>query len=327
MTEGIFKNLNEKINKLKYANEIMWYDKNEIDITKFLNVYKESNMYDNLDINFSLYENCEIVGIFDVDKYIIVSDDFNSLYISIGQCHPLFWYVFTNLDELIDLFDHIYEIYNQEQTTYNKSIKGFIGNEAMLELNIHDIENHFILNSYTDKLIWGSLWKHHPYRNEYENGNVSQIDSIIYTGQAMRQNNDEYTISVLTEYSKSEIKVIHYEEAYIMEVKYNSLFSSKNKIINELFKRNYPDDLPIDVIMAIINFPFVTYENFINMKPFSMFHFYILLILVENDNQKQAKLYNDLQIIVHDNNNEIEQDVKDEIKSFLENKILEESKN
>lgn len=317
MTENIFNNLIEKMKDLENSKEIMWYDKNEIDITKFLSAYKESNLYDNLDIDFTSYDNCEIIGIFDVDKYIIISDDVNTLYISLGQCHPVFWYVFTSLKELLDSFDNIYEIYcHHNISQYTNNIKGFIGNEAMLELNINDLENHLLLNSYTDKLLWGSLWKHHPYRNEYETGNVSHIDSIIYTGQAMRQNEYEYTISVLTEYSKSEIKIIHFDEAYIIEIRYNPVNTSKNKIINELFKRNYPEDLPIDVIIAIINFPFVTYDTILALRPFSLFHFYIILTLVENNENLQTKLHNDLQIILDDPNNKIEQEVKDEIDSF-----------
>ncbi|ARF11637.1 hypothetical protein Klosneuvirus_2_73 [Klosneuvirus KNV1] len=322
MTEGIFSNLIEKMRDLKNTKEIMWYDKNEIDITKFLSAYKSSNIYDNLDIDFTSYENCEISGIFDVDKYIIIADDLNTLYISIGQCHPLFWYVFINMDELLNSFDNIYEIYSHPNVLqYTNNIKGFIGNEEMLELNIHDIENHLLLNSYTDKMIWGSLWKQHPYRNEYESGNTSHIDSIIYTGQAMRQNEYEYTVSVLTEYSKSEIKIIHFDEAYIINVRYNPIKSSKNTIINELFKRNYPEDLPIDIIIAIINFPFITYNKLINMRPFSMFHFYILLNLVENDGKK-TELYEDLQKIIDDTNNQTDQEVKDEIKSFIDHKII-----
>ena len=321
MTEGIFNNLMDKMKNLKYANEIMWYDENEIDIAKFLSAYKSPNIYDNLEVDFTSYDNCKIIGIFDVDKYIITTDDFNSLYISVGQCHPLFWYVFTSFEEFILLFDQIYEIYCHHNTVpYSNYVRGFIGNDVMLELTIHDIENHLLLNPYTDKLIWGSLWKHHPHRTEYESGNVSHIDSIIYTGQAMRQNDSEYSVSILTEYSKSELKITHYEEAYLLEVKYNPIKSFKNKVINELFKRNYPEDLPIDVIIAIINFPFITYGNILALKPFSLFHFYILLILAENDEHLQSKLYEDLQKVIDDNTNQIHDDVREEIKTFIENK-------
>lgn len=321
MEESIFSDLIKKMDNLNNTNEIMWYDKNEIDINKFLSTFESSNIYNNLDIDFSSFKTCEIVGIFDVDKYIILADDLNTLYISIGQCHPIFWYVFNDIDDFLQSFDHIYEIYSHSNTLqYSNYIKGFMGNEAMLELNIHDIENHLLLNSFTDKMIWGSMWKQHPYRNDYESGNVSHIDSIIYTGQAMRQNEDEYSVSVLTEYSKSEIKVINHDEAYILEIRYNSINFSRNKIINELFKRNFPTDLPIDVIIAIINFPFITYDNLINMRPFLMFHFYILLILAEND-KNITTLSEDLQIIMDDTNNQIDEETRDEIKSFIDNTI------
>ena len=60
-----------------------------------------------------------------------------------------------------------------------KYIRVFIGNDNILGLDIHDIENHFLLQKYTDKLIYGSMWNDHPFRKEFQDKSIDQLNGII----------------------------------------------------------------------------------------------------------------------------------------------------
>lgn len=314
-TQQIFKDLT-KLN-FKYKSDIFWYDNPE-PINTYLDYIKETNIL-NSDIDLDNYKDFVIFGVYNTDNYIITSKGYDTLYISIGQCSPLFWYKFTDLDGFIETFATIYEIYNPVKypNHYTNNLKGFMGNENMLELNIHDIETHFTLQKYTDKLIWGSMWNLHPFRQEYLEGHLSYMDSIIYTGQAMRQKESQYTMSVLTAYSKSMITIHDYKEAFIVEVKYNPINTPQTEQVNNLLGRGYKSDMPIDIILALINFPFLTWNDIIIMKPFTLFHFYVVMALIGDSGDLEDKVVVEFKKMVKELNSEEEKDVMEEIENYL----------
>lgn len=311
-----FKEINKTINynNTKHISKVIWNSDLEQDkkfkMNDYINYVKSTDIYsefnNKINVNLDEYTNYKILGICSLVNnnlkmitmdptefmFLLTDQHYKLLFISIGKCHPLFWYKFTNKKTFINNFDVIYEAYNPIQYTINFSnkISGFIGNEEILSLNIHDIENHFILNKYTDKLIWGSKWDDYPFRSEYTKKNVSHIDNIIHTGQAMRQNGDcEYSVSVRTNYSKSIITIYYYDDAFIVELKYNEIETKQIESINNTFGRKYKTNIPIDVIMTLINFPFVTHMDILNMKPLSIFHFYVITLLVN-----EIKLFDDI---------------------------------
>ncbi|QKF93698.1 hypothetical protein QKU48_gp0240 [Fadolivirus algeromassiliense] len=343
----IFKDLKTITNLRNYGN-IIWNNDLEIDkrfkISDYLSYVKSTDIYksfnDKLNIDFDTYTNFRIMGvcnlynqlkltITDISEYIYIITDqiYKTLYISIGRCHPIFWYKCTNKKSYIDTFDNIFESYNVNDYTldHKMNIKGFIGNEDILSLNIHDLENHLILNKYSDKLIWGSFWLDHPFREEYLTKSVSYTDSIIYTGQSMRQEENKYTVSVRTLYSKSLITIHCYNDAYVVELRYNPINTHHIVTINEIFGRSYNIDMPIDVVITLINFPFVTYNDILNMIPFNQFHMYIITLLTDmnksNDTtiQKLDEIINNL-----DKDDELVIEVKHYINQLENYKLLKQ---
>lgn len=187
-----FKEIKKNINydNSKHIGKIIWNDDIEQDkqfkMIDYINYIKSTNIYnefnDKINIKLDEYINYKILGICNMNNnlkiitmdptefiFLITDKYYKLLYITIGKCHPLFWYKFTTKKTFMDNFDTIYEIYNPIQyiIEFPNNINSFIGNEEILSLNVHDIENHLILNKYTDKLIWGSNWIDHPFRNEY----------------------------------------------------------------------------------------------------------------------------------------------------------------
>ena len=339
--KNVFKEITKNINyyNLKHMGKIIWNidlePEKRFKMIDYISYIKSTDIYEGfnekININFDEYVNYKILGICNLDNLKLISIDpsefiflitdqhYKSLYISIGKCHPLFWYKFTSKKSFIDNFDKIYEIYNPTHYPINfpNKINGFIGNDEILSLNIHDIENHLILNKYTDKLIWGSNWLDHPFRNEYTKKNVTYVDSIIYTGQSMRQHeNSEYSVNVRTNYSKSIITIYYYEDAFILELKYNSIDTKQIESINNIFGRKYQSDIPIDVIIALINFPFVTCTSILNMKPLTIFHFYVVTLLA-NNTQLFDNILPQLNTIVDDKTNDYDT-IKEYVYDFIQ---------
>lgn len=275
--------------------------------------YPENNLED--------YQKSRIIGICEMQElkeylYIII-DPLKNICISIGRSHPWFWYKF-NKKQFMKNFGDIYEKYNTQNYSldFNKNTRGFTGTEILLRLSIEDIENHLILNSYSDKLLWGSKWSDHPFRKEYIHRNVSHGESIIYTGQAMRQLTDDfYSVSVRSIFSKSIITIENYDDSFIINISYDSFNSPQIDNVNNIFQREYPTDVPIDALLMIVNFPFITHIGLLKRKPVTR-HQLMMASLVANN----TKMWNDLIPFLKEENDEL-------AKSFLEtieiNKIID----
>jgi hypothetical protein len=310
------------VHNMKHINQIMWYTNldisKKITMTDFINFIQTLDIYTKIDLND--YRNHKIIGICPIGSniinhnpeyiYLITDPKYQNLYISLGKSHPLFWYSFPSKKKFLTHFDQLYEIYNPQayKLEYTHKIRGFIGTDKILSLNIHDLENHFLLNSFTEKLIWGSKWIDHPFRGEYIKKNVSNVDSILYTGQAMRQLNDSiYSVSVRTLYSKSIITINEYEGAFILEIKYEPIESHQINQINELFGRKYTVNLPIDVIITLINFPFMTHIELLKARPLTDYNFMMTALVIDN-NKMYHELIPELNNIINDS--KIDENIK-----------------
>ena len=328
----------------KYKNEIIW---NTLPINEYIEYINSIDIYNdittNLNINIKEYKDYEIIGFCEINKnlrfvgdfdehmYLITDSSKKKLYISIGKCHPIFWYLIKSESEFTDNFDNIYETYNQEgyHLHHTKKIRAFMGTNELLSLDVFDIETHLLLHKYSEKLLWGSKWKDFPYRNNYLVENVSQFDSNIFTSHAMQQDYKEntYNISVRSKYSKSVITFYYHEDAYIVEIKYNPLHTNQIMNINKDFNRSYDNDIPIDVVLMLFNFPFIKFKDIIEMKPFLNFHFYIINLLISDDKELLKTIGPELQKLLNDQP-DIEDNLKKEIIDFIKYtkdiKVIEE---
>jgi hypothetical protein len=317
-------------NKIKHIDKIIW-NKNlskekKVPIKDIIYSLQmaETEISKKLEIKLDSYLNYNVLGHILTDNdpiYLITDDCYKVLYISIGKSHPIFWYKFTTKKDFTNSFDNIYEKYTKTEYDMNmsKSVKVFVGDINILSINIHDIENHLLLQKYTDKLIYGSMWKDHPFRDEYKNSYIDPIKSVILTGQAMRQDEKlPYCVNVRTLYSKSLITMYDYDDIFILEIAYNPVVSNQVKNINSLLERNYNNDIPIDVLISIFGFPFITHTDIIKMKPLTRYHIFILSILVMHDSDLVLELAEDFKKLIENKDNDnFDEVVYDEINSYL----------
>lgn len=289
--------------KLECSNKISWYEDRE-NLEEFINYLidnypleklTESNDLDDYK-SYLLIGKCEINTHLKYESlgymYFITDPDYKDIYISIDKSYPLFWYKYTTKKDFYNSLDNIYKAYNptEYKLDFESDHRGFIGTEKMLGLSIDEIENHFILNIFTELLPWGSVWKDHPFRDIYQDGEVSSRQNIIMQTQAMKQLNDTiYHVNIRTQYSKSIITVEDYDGAFIINIQYDPVPGNQIHKINEEIGREYKSDLPVDVCMAIIGFPFVTHLGLLKLSPLTNYNF-MMASLVANKKEMYDEL-------------------------------------
>lgn len=335
-TNKTYKNLAEKIKSLNfnYKEDILWKN---VTMDDFINYVDSIDIFlditETSKINTKDYKTYKIIGLCQMNKnlrfvgdlhenlYLITDPDQKVIYLSIGQTHPIFWYKVTSEEEFLINFNQIYETYNQKgyHLNHKSKVRAFMGTNAMLSLENFDIENHFLLHKYSEKLLWGSKWADYPYRTNYLTEEVSSFDSVVYTGHALQQDYrvDTYSVSVRSKYSKSIITIYFHEDAYIVEIKYDPIKTPQINQVNEMFGRFYKEDIPLDVILLLFNFPFIQYQNIFDMKPFLYFHFYIINLLISDDRTMLKEVEPFLKNLLESSESTFDDDLKNEINDFI----------
>lgn len=235
---------------------------------------------------------CQINGHLNyVDKegkeymYLISDEEYKNIWLSIGKCFPICWYKYTSKKGFYDSFDMLYETYTKEEYNLDlqKTSRAFVGTEQMLTLSIEDLEKHMVSNPNTEELLWGSKWKDHPFRSVYMNKEISNMDSFMFANQAMQQIDDEtYSCSVRTEFSKSIITFEDYNGAFIVDVRYNPIEAPQVETINKEIERQYPSDMPTDVIQTLMNLPYVTHVGLLKIRPVTSYTFVVSSLIANN---------------------------------------------
>lgn len=313
----------------KHIDRILWVDE-LIDEQPTMDLYiatvKErpipEYVTDNPDYDFVDYQDHIVIGICEINMYLkltvddesrqylylITDPSYSILFISVNMTYPLFWYKFHSREELAAEFDNLFEIYSPQEydLDFPETSRGFMGTDRSLQLTMDEMERHFIINPYTEILIWGSKWLDHPFRHEYLDNQVTGRESLFFSKQAMEQINEQTKhVSVRSLYSKSIITVEYKDKAFLINIKYKSINTPQIKIIDEDLGREFPTDMPIDVVMAMINFPFITHLGMLRIQSISNFNFMIAGMLA-NSKKMFEELMSETKILIEKYKNDPE---------------------
>lgn len=244
---------------------------------------------DKLDINTLEYpdiDNCRLIG-YIIPKYpkynnnsihqnsiYILTDMDNYLYLSLGLSHPILWYsirvfgrkindsIINEIQDIIDLYDTPDDQNNLSYDSYDYVL---LGNINKLKKGINDIELELLKSNTVETLMWGSNYSEYPYDRQVV-FNSSGKEKIKYVTNALQQKTNHYIINCRTISSKSHIKIIQYQKFINIQIKYKAVNTSLSIIddINKTYDKNYPDDLPLDVILTLMDYPYLNHRQVIN---------------------------------------------------------------
>jgi hypothetical protein len=87
--------------------------------------------------------------------------------------------------------------------------------------------------------------------------------------------------------------------------------------INVKMERQYPVDLPLDVVMSIINFPFITHLGILKIKPIADNNFLIGSLIIDNE-QMYQEFYEEMKNILDNKDNDYDVESKKMVGNYLE---------
>lgn len=314
--------------ELKFSDKIEWYPegttledyikdlltnfpiKSVDDIGELTN-YKDYLMIGKYEINSNLKVDSDIFNY----MYLICDPEYKTISFSIETNYPLFWYTYETRKELNEAFDMLYEAYNPKEYNLNfeKNCRGFIGTDDALEGDIDYITNQFIINPDSECLFWGSKWRDYPFRSLF-NGKVSHKQILMMSSQAMKQSDGApFKLNVRSKFSKSIITIEDYKGIYIANVKYNPIeYKGIKKIVTNNKDRDYPIDLPIDVITSMMLYPFLSHKSILKLDKLTNYNFYIATLIANTKNMNKELVQITNEIIKENKEN-------DSIKKICEN--------
>jgi hypothetical protein len=208
------------------------------------------------------------------------NDNFNELYISVYYSNPLYWYVFKSYDNLKEHIENIIDVYNikdiNDHQHLNKEIYAYMGTNSKLLLNSRAIMSRLIISPFSEGFIWGPKYKDFPIDRgvfsklplDVQYSELVKIMMPDYTNDDFeddenKSNKMPFIFSTRTMFSKSIIKFIDYHGVYIGRFKYRPCICPNYgiQILNKELKRSYPEDFPVDLVIAIEYYPFLDYVN------------------------------------------------------------------
>ena len=101
-----------------------------------------------------------------------------------------------------------------------------------------------------------------------------------------------------------------------MELQYIPLHSPQIREINDVVDREYPLDLPIDIVMAAISLPYITNVGLLKLKPLCSYNF-LISSLISNTPEMCQEIIDEANNILKDE--DLDEDTQIYSKDFIKN--------
>jgi hypothetical protein len=139
-----------------------------------------------------------------------------------------------------------------------------LGNVNNLNTNLAKIQNDLLNTRLVEPFMWGSKYGHYPFNRNLVTSATNK-EKILYISQAMEQKTNKTRLSCRTVWSKSLLKITHKNDYINIEISYNTYPNNKIvKDINQKYDKNFPTDMPTDLVITLLQYPFISYRHIID---------------------------------------------------------------
>jgi hypothetical protein len=138
--------------------------------------------------------------------------------------------------------------------------RGFAGNETMLDANHEQLENHFTMTSALDFLSWGSDYDDDPWPEELPD-KLHRLALMAKLRELMAQRPTRVrSTSYRSFWSRSIVTLERHGDGwFVLQARYRPARSPEVvRAFNEQLSTGFPEDLPVDVVAALLGTGFVT---------------------------------------------------------------------
>lgn len=256
--------LNIKWNNLPHISNFTKYTYiNNIDIN--INDYRIIG-YINLNYNIYFPKNTNENTIY------LISDLDKTIYLSLGFSNHTLWYpillennILTPLH--IELLSDLIEVYDiNDDIDYDVTKYILLGDMYQINHNIKSIQSQLLKSNLIECLMWGSKYDSYPF-DRHKVMFSNNKDKINYITKALQQNDNDFSITCRTLWSKSSIKIIQNMNYITMEIKYNNIrHNTTIDLINQYYSKNLSINMPTDLAITLIEFPYTDTTQLINQS-------------------------------------------------------------
>lgn len=129
----------------------------------------------------------------------------------------------------------------------------FIGNERMLDANIHDIENHYVASPFAAELSWGSASVEDPWPARIATDEQIRTFTSDVLRSARQDDDSVYSTSFRLQHSRAILTIEDHAGLFVIEIRY---MPSPNRDVvvgvNRRFELALPSDMPVDAVAALL---------------------------------------------------------------------------
>jgi hypothetical protein len=125
--------------------------------------------------------------------------------------------------------------------------------------NAHELDRHFAINPFVEAGAWGSLYDDDPWPDELPAQPKLQLKIGARERRVTAQQRGRvWSISRRTRHSRSILTIeLHHRDVFVAEVRYRpSEHTGVVVAMNREFGCDFPQDMPVDVVAALLGFRF-----------------------------------------------------------------------
>lgn len=196
----------------------------------------------------------------------------NGLLLALSDAYPPFLWLEAGetTESLCRTLGEFFPRPNRERVTMENAARGFMGYRLQFGVpspytggiepaNALELDHHFTLNPFLETASWGSDYADDPWPDEIPD----QPDYEVKLSERQRKVAEQATgavwsVSRRTRHSRSYVSIeLHHRDVFVIEVRYApSSHGAPVERMNAHFGSDYPTDLPVDVVGALLGFRF-----------------------------------------------------------------------
>lgn len=148
------------------------------------------------------------------------------------------------------------------RATLSRIVRYFIGNERMLDTDVHGIENHYLASPFIAELSWGNTRTEDPWP-EHFSASEQTVPFMAQVLQNAAQGDDAiYTTTYRLQHSRGTLSVEDHAGMFVIELRYVPAQSRDVVVaLNRRFSFTFPTDMPLDAVAALLGLSLQTEET------------------------------------------------------------------
>ena len=238
---------------------------------------QEVNFWDRYD-NYSIIASVKLVT--EQRLCFIVDETYRELYLALTNTWPGFWYPIKSKKQLVPQLVDLIGIY-QGESHHSNRFHVFLGSQQN-GFQFLELWGRLLTHRCSDQLVYGSAWKDYPFRN------LKVQRAELIQPHAQRQDIHQHpSFSAQTKLSQSRITFHNHNGIFTLEISYPRTKHPLVQMIGEVLNKSFPDDLPLDVLVFILELPWTSWRDVLTRQRLTPRDVFLLHLLTDSPLDKE----------------------------------------